>query len=81
MILNAVSRFCLVITAIAFSLGQSDPLSFVVTAAFVGAMLIFDSFARIFLFDAPKKHMSSNSKSLDPTEKPTGTTIAGEENL
>ncbi len=76
MILNAVARFCLIITAIAFAIEDKEPVAFLVSCFFLASAMLFDSFARIFLFDMPKKVSTSRSPT-NSSDKPT--TAPGDE--
>lgn len=67
MIMNAASRFAAIIAAIAFALLSSDPESQIITVYFLVALLLFDSFCRIFLFDIPPKGGSSASNTSNKT--------------
>jgi hypothetical protein len=76
MILNAVARFCLIVTAIAFAIVDDEPVGYLITCFFLASSMLFDSFARIFLFDMPKKVSTSRSPT-NSSDKPT--TAAGDD--
>lgn len=73
MILNAVARFCLIITAIAFAIEDKDPVAYLISCFFLASAMLFDSFARIFLFDMPQKASTSKSQT-NSSDKPTAAT-------
>lgn len=80
MIMNAASAFSVLITGFVFALSGGDPVPFLASISFVGATMLFDSFARIHLFDVPKK-AGNSSKSAAPTERQDTPSTQAETNL
>lgn len=71
MIVNGVAKLALIATAIGFTAADRNPVAFVVATDFLFAMLVFDSWARVYLFEMPGQGSSTSGGSKRGSEKNT----------
>eukprot|EP00029_Vermamoeba_vermiformis_P010768 TRINITY_DN5743_c0_g1_i1.p1 TRINITY_DN5743_c0_g1~~TRINITY_DN5743_c0_g1_i1.p1 ORF type:complete len:471 (+),score=57.30 TRINITY_DN5743_c0_g1_i1:36-1415(+) len=78
MILNGITKFLLVIVAIAFAFDtvNSMPIPQYVTTIFIIVAIDVDSWARIFLFDVRKKSSTSKGSNSDKNNTSSGRTAS-----
>ena len=78
MILNGITKFLLVIVAIAFAFDSvnAEPVPQYVTTIFLVVVIELDSWARIFLFEVRKKGATSKGSNSDDKNGSSGRTAS-----
>ena len=71
MILNAVGRLALIATAIGYTAADKSPVAFVIATDFLFAMMVFDSWTRVFLFEMPGSGSSTSGGNISGSDKHT----------
>jgi hypothetical protein len=71
MIINAVGRVALIVAAIVYTAADKSPVIFVVVTDILFAMMVFDSWARVFLFEMPGSGSSTSGGNRSGSDKHT----------